>query len=106
MSAHGNILTLSPTDLPVQPVSDPPSEAYLPTETCAADTLSSLVRLIRDSGMDPVTQLAGYLTTDDPTYLPDIGHARLLADRIGRDKLLETLIELYLKKLDPTESQA
>ena len=66
-------------------------------DVCAADTLDALVRIIRLCGMDPVTQLAGYLTTDDPTYLPDTDHARLLADRIGRDKLLEILIERYLQ---------
>ena len=26
-----------------------------------------------------------------------LGHARALADHVGRDKLLETLIELYLE---------
>jgi uncharacterized protein (UPF0297 family) len=63
---------------------------------CAAEALTALVQLIRESGLDPVSQLAGYLTTEDPTYLPDTGHARLLADHIGRNKLLEVLIETYL----------
>lgn len=66
-------------------------------DTNASETLATLVRIIRDCGLDPVTQLAGYLMTDDPTYLPDSDHARALADHVGRDKLLETLIELYLE---------
>ena len=74
------------------------------TDLCAADTLAALVRIIRRCDMDPVTQLAGYLTTDDPTYLPETDHARLLADRIGRDELLKTLIELYLTEVPPSES--
>ena len=102
MPAHGNILSFTPTDLPVQPVSAA-SAAAEEAPSGAADTLASLVCLIRNGGMDPVTQLAGYLTTDDPTYLPDTGHARLLADRIGRDKLLEALIEFYLKESDSAE---
>ena len=61
-----------------------------------AHTLAALVRIIRTCGQDPLTQLAGYLMTDDPTYLPDSDHARLLADRIGRDKLLEELLSFYL----------
>ena len=85
----------------------PSSASVLPPVGCAdmdaAHTLASLVHIIRLSGMDPVTQLAGYLTTDDPTYLPDTDHARLLADRVGRDKLLETLIELYLQGSDNAE---
>lgn len=100
MSAPGNTLSYSPAALsdplvPPTPVSD---------EIDAPQTLAALVRIIRDCGMEPVTQLAGYLITDDPTYLPDTDHARLLANRIGRDKLLETLIELYLRGADDAES--
>ena len=77
-------------------------QAFLHSDTVeidsnASETLATLVRIIRECGLDPVTQLAGYLMTDDPTYLPDSDHARALADHIGRDKLLETLIELYLE---------
>ncbi len=61
-----------------------------------SQTLAELVRIIRACGQDPMTQLAGYLMTDDPTYLPDTAHARSMADRIGRDKLLETLLTFYL----------
>jgi uncharacterized protein (UPF0297 family) len=61
-----------------------------------AETLAELTGLIRANGQDPVTQLAGYLIADDPTFLPESGQARALARRIGRDKLLEILIELYL----------
>ena len=61
-----------------------------------AETLTELTRLIQENELNPVTQLAGFLITDDPTYLPESGQARALARRIGRDKLLETLIELYL----------
>lgn len=102
MSACGNILPITPTDPPCSPILDPTAPAESPNID-TADTLASLVRIIRDSGMDPVTQLAGYLIADDPTYLPDTDHARLLADRIGRDKLLETLIELYLQTADAPE---
>ena len=75
----------------------PASACTAPIDSTASDTLTALVQIIRNCGMDPVTQLAGYLMTDDPLYLPDSGHARLLADRIGRDKLLKTLIETYLQ---------
>ena len=105
MPVRGNILSLSTPDLP----ETPSSSDLASTEdhaVCAADTLSALIHIIRESGMDPITQLAGYLTTDDPTYLPDNGHARLLADRVGRDKLLEALIEAYLHGSHATEPRA
>ena len=95
MPARGNILSFPPADLTARSTPDIPAVGEAGA-ACAAETLADLVQLIRDSGMDPVPQLAGYLTTEDPTYLPDTGHARLLADRIGRDKLLEVLIETYL----------
>lgn len=65
------------------------------------ETLAELTKLIRSCGQNPITQLAGYLTTDDPTFLPESGQARALARRIGRDKLLETLIKLYLTSTTP-----
>ena len=92
MPDSGKILFFDPLDTPAQACS-PDTE---PGDRNAADTLAALVRIISECGLDPVTQLAGYLMTDDPTYLPDSAHARAMADRIGRDKLLETLILLYL----------
>ena len=101
MSDSGKILFFDPVDAPNKPIS---SDTELPLDSYAADTLASLVRIISDCGQDPVTQLAGYLMTDDPTYLPDTAHARALADRVGRDKLLETLIRAYMDgNISPSE---
>ena len=109
MPSRGSILSFSPTDSTAALDTLTPLSSEV-ADTTPADTLAAIVRIICHSGMDPVTQLAGYLMTDDPTYLPESDHARLLADRIGRDKLLETLIELYLKANDlptaPTETRA
>lgn len=92
------ILFFDPVNTPPRhdPVTPQPSESaeILPD---AAHVLSELVRIIRACGQDPVTQLSGFLITDDPTYLPDFAHARGMADQIGRDKLLETLIAAYLE---------
>ena len=63
---------------------------------CCEDSLTELISIIRACGQDPATQLSGYLITEDPTYLPEGTNARALARRVGRDKLLATLIELYL----------
>ena len=69
-----------------------------------AETLAELTRLIQANGQDPITQLAGYLIADDPTFLPESCQARALARRIGRNKLLETLIELYLTSTPSTST--
>lgn len=94
MTESGKILFLDPLDAPTSQH----KAASAGSDTAplgASDTLTALIRIIRDCGQDPVTQLAGYLMTDDPTYLPDSAHARALANHIGRDKLLEALIAFY-----------
>jgi uncharacterized protein (UPF0297 family) len=75
---------------------EPAAEKVDDSELCCEASLNELIAAIRTSGQDPVTQLSGYLITEDPTYLPEGTHARPLARRVGRDKLLATLIELYL----------
>ena len=69
-----------------------------------AETLAELTRIIQANGQNPTTQLSGYLIADDPTYLPESDQARALARRIGRDKLLETLIQLYLTSTTSTST--
>ena len=98
MPDTGRILKFDPAISPVTPVSADLTDI---PELTPAETLSELTRLIRQSEQNPVTQLAGYLIADDPTYLPECCHARALARRVGRDKLLETLIELYLNGQAP-----
>ena len=95
MPDTGRILTFDPIHTPPHP-----DAADIPDRT-APETLAALTQLFQASEQNPVTQLAGYLIADDPTYLPEGGHARALARRIGRDKLLETLIELYLTTSTP-----
>lgn len=84
-----------------------PAEANIPTPAADAPNgepvlsaevaLAELVSILRASGLNPVTQLSGYLITEDPTYLPEGTEARALARHVGRDRLLEVLIELYIK---------
>ena len=77
---------------------------------CCEASLTELISIIRDSGQDPVTQLSGYIITEDPTYLPEAANesgitARAIARRVGRDKLLTTLIELYLSSCTAAPSE-
>lgn len=76
--------------------------------SCCEASLTELIAIIRECGQDPVTQLSGYLITEDPTYLPEGVSsrgvsARGIARRVGRDKLLATLIELYLNSCTDLE---
>ncbi len=70
---------------------------------CAADDsgvdkaqLTHLLNLLTLSEDDPVEGLAGYLVTEDPTYLPDSAEIKVLARSIGRDKLLRLILTYAL----------
>lgn len=103
MTESGKILFLDPLDAPNAPGSAA-SAGFDGAPVPVGETLDTLIRIIRECGMDPVTQLAGYLVTDDPTYLPDSAHARAIANHVGRDKLLEALIEFYVESADRSAS--
>jgi uncharacterized protein (UPF0297 family) len=79
-------------------------QAELPAPD-AEMTLASLIHILREQESDPVSRLAGFLVSDDPTYLPEDADIRSLVHRVGRDKLLETLIESYVRD-HPVSSQS
>ena len=90
MSVTNKFLYLDPAD-------EPAAEKAVESEPCCCEaSLTDLIAAIRECGQNPVTQLSGYLITEDPTYLPECGRARALARYIGRDKLMERLIEEYM----------
>ena len=78
--------------------------AHDEAEVDGKQALDELLSIMREEEMDPVVQLAGYFVTEDPTYLPAEHHARGLARRVGRDKLLQTLIEQYVTALGNGEN--
>ena len=96
----------------LDPAYEPAAEKAVESEPCCCEaSLTEIIDNIRHSGQDPVIQLSGYLITEDPTYLPEGTNAqgitaRAIARRVGRDKLLTTLIELYLSSCPaPSEKQ-
>ena len=61
-----------------------------------------LLRAVYDAlvekGYNPINQLAGYVLTEDPTYITNYKNARGMIRRIDRDELLNTLVKSYLSK--------
>lgn len=47
---------------------------------------------------DPIRQLAGYLLSEDPAYIPDCNDARTLITKIDRDDLLDDLLRTYFEQ--------
>lgn len=52
---------------------------------------------LRERGYDPVTQIVGYILSEDPTYITNHNSARSLIRKVDRDELLHILVADYLK---------
>ena len=52
---------------------------------------------LKEKGYNPITQLVGYILSEDPTYITNHNNARSLIRKIDRDKLLRSLVQNYLK---------
>lgn len=93
MKETGKFLYLDPT---TAPRAEDPGMDESTEPTSPAVVLNDLIACMEDEGYAPATQLAGFLMTDDPTYLPDDAEIRTAVRHVGRDKLLGTLIEAYV----------
>ncbi len=62
-----------------------------------AAALSQVRDAIIKSGYDPVTQLSGYILSEDPTYIPVTDGARSIIRKLDRDDILAEMIKSYLK---------
>ncbi|MBO5415923.1 MAG: IreB family regulatory phosphoprotein [Clostridia bacterium] len=62
--------------------------------------IAAKLQLVKDaiikSGYDPVTQLSGYILSEDPTYIPDTDGARSIIRKLDRDDILAEMIKNYL----------
>ena len=62
------------------------------------DVLSKVYEALKIKGYDPVTQIVGYLVSEDPTYITNYNGARSLVSNIDRDELLGELVKCYLEQ--------
>ena len=49
-----------------------------------------------EKGYNPISQIVGYILSEDPTYITTHSNARSLVRRIDRDELLQALVRQYL----------
>lgn len=61
------------------------------------EMLSKVYEALKIKGYDPITQIVGYLVSDDPTYITNYNGARSLVSVLDRDELLEELVKSYLE---------
>jgi len=63
------------------------------------DIVASVYDSLQVKGYDPISQIVGYILSDDPTYITSYNGARSMIVRIERDELLEELVKNYVKHL-------
>ena len=51
---------------------------------------------LTEKGYNPLNQIAGYILTEDPTYITNHNNARTLIRKVDRDELLQILVRNYL----------
>ena len=53
---------------------------------------------LSEKGYNPISQLVGYVISEDPTYITNHKNARSLIRKIDREELLGILFKTYLQK--------
>ena len=59
--------------------------------------LEKIYEALIEKGYDPSAQLAGYILSEDPVYMPDWNNARGQICHIDRDDLLRLIIDYYFE---------
>ena len=67
------------------------------TVSAAEQTLLEVFSALSEKGYNPITQIVGYLLTEDPTYITNYSNARALIRRVDRDELLDEIVHYYFK---------
>ena len=56
---------------------------------------------LTEKGYNPISQIVGYILSEDPTYITTHNNARSLIRKIDRDDLLKELVRNYLGVTKP-----
>lgn len=51
---------------------------------------------LKEKGYDPISQIVGYILSEDPTYITTHNNARNLIRRVDRFELLQILLKEYI----------
>ncbi len=58
--------------------------------------LFDICEAIREGGYDPVSQIVGYIISEDPTHITNYKNARTLIGKLERDELLKQMVQSYI----------
>ena len=71
----------------------------LDKENEVQEIISSVYDALKIKGYDPISQIVGYILSDDPTYITSYNGARSMIVKVERDELLEELVKSYIKRM-------
>ena len=60
-------------------------------------TMLTVYNALKEKGYNPISQIVGYILSEDPTYITTHNNARSLIRRLDRDELLQALVKIDLK---------
>lgn len=67
-------------------------------ETEMRNNLLAVYEALNEKGYNSISQIVGYILSEDPTYITSYNNARSLICRLDRDELLQELLKTYLDK--------
>ena len=79
------------------------SQATVNEETSSINPDTLLIEIcsaIREAGFNPVSQIVGYIISEDPTHITNYNNARTMMSKIDRDDLLEDMVTRYIDFLE------
>lgn len=62
--------------------------------------LQQVFNALQEKGYRPISQIVGYILTENPTYITNHNGAQQLIRKIDRDDLLRDVVDAYFKGED------
>ncbi len=59
-------------------------------------TLQAVYEALNEKGYNSISQIVGYILSEDPTYITTHNNARSLVRKLDRDELLRAMVQNYL----------
>lgn len=63
-----------------------------------SETVKEIADILDEKGYNPINQIVGYLISGDPGYISNHKEARNRITELDRTKIIEMLLEEFLKK--------
>lgn len=63
------------------------------------ENLLYIYEALKEKGYNPITQITGYIMSEDPTYITAHKNARAIASKMDRFDILNAIVEEYLSEM-------